>query len=67
MSDYNPTQRLHVLESAGTDPMGPYTFKADLGSDWQLDASILQVGGSLYLMGTYDADGSRAEPVHPAR
>jgi GH43 family beta-xylosidase len=58
VSDYNPTQRLHVLESAGTDPMGPYTFKADLGNDWQLDASILRVGSSLYLMGTYGGDGA---------
>ena len=58
VSDYNPTQRLHVLESAGTDPMGPYTFKADLGSDWQLDASVLKVGSSLYLMGTYGGDGA---------
>lgn len=24
------TQRIHVLESAGLDPMGPYSFKADL-------------------------------------
>ncbi|MEU6077028.1 family 43 glycosylhydrolase [Micromonospora sp. NPDC047074] len=56
--DYNPTQRLHVLESAGTDPMGPYTFKADLGNDWQLDASVLQVNGNLYLMGTYGGDGA---------
>ncbi|MEU7617721.1 family 43 glycosylhydrolase [Micromonospora rifamycinica] len=56
--DYNPTQRLHVLESAGTDPMGPYTFKADLGSDWSLDASVLKVGSSLYLMATYGGDGA---------
>ena len=24
------SQRIHVLESAGLDPMGPYTFKADM-------------------------------------
>ncbi len=58
VSDFNPTQRLHVLESAGTDPMGPYTFKADLGSDWQLDASVLKVGNNLHLMGTYGGDGA---------
>ncbi|MBG0569365.1 family 43 glycosylhydrolase, partial [Actinoplanes sp. NEAU-A11] len=58
VSDYNPTQRLHVLESAGTDPMGPYTFKADLGNEWALDASVLKVGSNLYLMGTYNAGGS---------
>ncbi|WP_428964889.1 family 43 glycosylhydrolase [Micromonospora fluostatini] len=58
VADFNPTQRLHVLESAGTDPMGPYTFKADLGTDWQLDASVLKVGSNLYLMGTYGGDGA---------
>jgi GH43 family beta-xylosidase len=58
VSDYNPTQRLHVLESAGTDPMGPYTFKADLGNEWALDASVLKVGSNLYLMATYNAGGS---------
>jgi GH43 family beta-xylosidase len=58
VADYLGTQRIHVLESAGTDPMGPYTFKADLldptaNNTWELDASILQLNGSLYLLGTY--------------
>ncbi|MFV2114672.1 family 43 glycosylhydrolase, partial [Micromonospora sp. LOL_025] len=61
--DFNPTQRLHVLESAGTDPMGPYTFKADLGSDWQLDASIMTVNNRLYLMGTYNPGGSYGQSL----
>ncbi|WP_127502571.1 family 43 glycosylhydrolase [Actinoplanes solisilvae] len=52
------TQRIHVLESAGTDPMGPYTFKADLldptqNNTWELDPSILQLNGKMYLLGTY--------------
>jgi GH43 family beta-xylosidase len=52
------TQRIHVLESAGTDPMGPYSFKADLldptqNNTWELDPSILQLNGKLYLLGTY--------------
>jgi GH43 family beta-xylosidase len=55
--DFNPTQRLHVLESSGTDPMGPYTFRADLGSEWALDASVLQANGNLYLLGTYHPGG----------
>ncbi|MDG4830554.1 family 43 glycosylhydrolase [Solwaraspora sp. WMMD1047] len=63
VSDFNPTQRLHVLESAGTDPMGPYTFRADLGNDWQLDASILTVNNRLYLMGTYNAGGSYGQSL----
>ncbi len=52
------TQRIHVLESAGLDPMGPYTWKADLldptqNNTWELDGSILQLNGNLYLMGTF--------------
>jgi GH43 family beta-xylosidase len=52
------TQRIHVLESSGTDPMGPYSFKADLldptaDNTWELDPSILQLNGKLYLLGTY--------------
>ncbi|SFD79503.1 family 43 glycosylhydrolase, partial [Streptomyces aidingensis] len=62
--DYNPTQRLHVLESAGTDPMGPYTFKADLGNTWELDASILRVNGRLYLLGSY-MDGTQSLSITP--
>ncbi|QFZ21737.1 family 43 glycosylhydrolase [Saccharothrix syringae] len=62
--DYNPTQRLHVLESAGADPMGPYTFKADLGSTWELDPSILQHNGKLYLMGSA-MDGTQSLTITP--
>ena len=52
------TQRIHVLESAGTDPMGPYSFKADLldptqDNTWELDPSVLQLNGKLYLLGTF--------------
>ncbi|MFJ5987049.1 family 43 glycosylhydrolase [Lentzea sp. NPDC092896] len=64
VSDYNPTQRLHVLESAGTDPMGPYTFKADLGNTWELDPSILQHNGKLYLMGSA-MDGTQSLTITP--
>ncbi len=60
VSDYNPTQRLHVLESDGTNPMGPYHFKADLNSNaWELDPSILRVDGDLYLMGS-GIDGTQS-------
>ncbi|GAB2794933.1 family 43 glycosylhydrolase [Amycolatopsis magusensis] len=62
--DYNPTQRLHVLESAGTDPMGPYSFKADLGNTWELDPSILQHNGRLYLMGSA-MDGTQSLTITP--
>ncbi|HEX6342576.1 family 43 glycosylhydrolase [Umezawaea sp.] len=62
--DYNPTQRLHVLESSGTDPMGPYSFKADLGTTWELDPSILRHNGKLYLMGSA-MDGTQSLTITP--
>jgi GH43 family beta-xylosidase len=44
------TQRSYVLESEGTDPMGPYHFKAQLLNYWAIDGSILQIGTRLYFM-----------------
>ncbi|BCL30874.1 family 43 glycosylhydrolase [Streptomyces aurantiacus] len=52
VSDYNPTQRTHVLESSGSDPMGPYTYKSRLNSAWMLDPSVLNMNGQLYLLGS---------------
>jgi GH43 family beta-xylosidase len=47
-------QHTHVLESAGTDPMGPYTYKGRLydpqNDTWAIDGSILQLGDSLYFL-----------------
>jgi GH43 family beta-xylosidase len=46
-------QRLWVLESAGTDPLGPYTFKGqvDPGNNiWAIDPSVFTLKGSLYLL-----------------
>jgi GH43 family beta-xylosidase len=47
-------QRSFVLESSGTDPMGPYSFKARLippGNDvWSIDGSVMQLNGSLYYL-----------------
>jgi GH43 family beta-xylosidase len=46
-------QRIHVIESAGADPMGPYTYKGQLKDstdDRTIDASVLQLNGSLYLL-----------------
>lgn len=69
VANYLPTQRLHVLESAGLDPMGPYTFKADLldptqNNTWELDPGILQLNGQLYLLGTY-LDGTQPMFIRP--
>jgi GH43 family beta-xylosidase len=46
-------QRIHVIESAGTDPLGPYTYKGELFDSiggWAIDGSILQLDGVLYLL-----------------
>lgn len=63
------TQRIHVLESAGLDPMGPYTFKADMldptaDNTWELDPGILQLDGKLYLLGTF-YNGSQPNFIRP--
>ncbi|WP_163508845.1 glycoside hydrolase family 43 protein [Fodinicola acaciae] len=45
--------RIYVVESDGTDPLGPYHFKAKLQPAnldvWAIDPTILQLGGRLYL------------------
>ncbi|GAA1608792.1 family 43 glycosylhydrolase [Actinoplanes couchii] len=47
-------QRQHVLESAGTDPMGPYTYKGALvlmpNNGWSIDGSVLTVAGVNYFV-----------------
>lgn len=48
-------QHMHVLESAGSDPLGPYHYKArifDPDTDgWAIDASVLTMpDGQLYLL-----------------
>jgi len=46
-------QRLHVIQSSGTDPMGTYTYKgqlADTTGGWMIDGSILQLNSKLYLL-----------------
>ena len=67
--NYLPTQRIHVLESAGADPMGPYSFKASMldpsaNNTWELDGSILQLNGRLYLLGTF-YNGSQPNFIRP--
>ncbi|MDF2439986.1 MAG: hypothetical protein JWN98_970, partial [Abditibacteriota bacterium] len=48
--------RMYVCESAGTDPMGPYTFKAQVQTDeknqhYAIDGTILKLAdGSLYFL-----------------
>lgn len=55
-------QRTHVLESSGTDPLGPYTYKGrlfDITHDgWAIDGSVLSMpDGKLYfLFSSWDGD-----------
>jgi GH43 family beta-xylosidase len=47
--------RIYALESAGTDPLGPYHFKAKLEAPnalgrWAIDPEILEQGGNRYLV-----------------
>ncbi|MGW0825139.1 family 43 glycosylhydrolase [Streptomyces sp. NPDC002845] len=63
------TQRTHVLESAGSDPMGPYTYRNILtGSNlntngWLIDASVLKHNNRLYLLGSASIGDSRQSLV----
>ncbi|HEY1093831.1 MAG TPA: family 43 glycosylhydrolase [Glycomyces sp.] len=44
-------QKLHVLRSTGSTPMGPYEFMGTpLPNQWNIDGTYLEVGGGLYLM-----------------
>lgn len=45
------SQRVHVLESAGLDPMGPYTYRGMIfGADnwWGIDGSVVTINNQLY-------------------
>jgi GH43 family beta-xylosidase len=65
IADYNATQRSHVLESAGSDPMGPYTYKGQLNSAWMLDPSVLNVNGRLYMLGSAITSGTQNLVIAP--
>ena len=47
-------QHTHVLESAGTDPLGPYTYKGRLfdadNDTWAIDGSILTLDDKHYFL-----------------
>lgn len=47
-------QRSYVLESEGTDPMGPYHYKGRIfdptNDGWSIDGSLLQLDGKLYFL-----------------
>ena len=45
---FTETQFVHVIESAGTDPLGPYTYKGKLLERNALDATVLELNGKRY-------------------
>ena len=46
--DYVNTQFMHVIESASTDPLGPYTYKGKLVERNALDGTVLRLEDNLY-------------------
>jgi GH43 family beta-xylosidase len=62
-------QHTHVLESAGTDPMGPYTYKARLydpqNDGWAIDGSVLKLDDSLYFLFSVWVDPNQSLLIAP--
>jgi len=46
--DFVRTQFQHVIESEGTDPMGPYHYKGKLVERNALDGTVLELGEKMY-------------------
>jgi GH43 family beta-xylosidase len=72
----NRNHKLWVLQSAGDDPLGPYTLHGPLytGDDpgltasncWAIDPTILQMGGQNYLLWSGWADGRDVQYLYIA-
>jgi GH43 family beta-xylosidase len=63
-------QRIHVIESADRDPMGPYTYKGQLrdSSDTRtIDASVLLLDGSLYILFAGRVDSEQRIYIAPMK
>jgi GH43 family beta-xylosidase len=56
-------QRIHVLESSGDDPMGPYVYKSQLTEEYAIDGSIMIVDDKLYFLYCQAKEGNH---VHVA-
>ncbi|MYW63035.1 family 43 glycosylhydrolase [Streptomyces sp. SID8379] len=65
ITDYNPTQRVHVLESTGSDPLGPYTYKSQLSGSWMLDPTVATINGKLYVLGSASGGGTQNLVIAP--
>ncbi|XRQ03879.1 family 43 glycosylhydrolase [Actinomadura welshii] len=63
-------RRTHVAQSAGSDPLGPYTIRGilDLMPDdgWAIDAATLKLGGDLYMtFSAFASDGLQSLYIAP--
>jgi GH43 family beta-xylosidase len=47
----NENHRMWVLESVGTDPLGPYRCRGQIETaEWAIDGTVLQLDGALYFI-----------------
>ncbi len=63
----NESHRIYVLQSSGTDPLGPYTFKGQPGGTDEttaIDASLLRIQNKLYMLYVLER-GSNAVYIAP--
>ncbi|WP_306746422.1 family 43 glycosylhydrolase [Saccharothrix yanglingensis] len=63
-------RRTHVLESAGNDPAGPYTYRGILNlmpdNGWAIDGALLKLNGALYFhFSAFHADGLQSLYIAP--
>lgn len=63
-------RRTHVLESAGNDPAGPYTYRGILNlmpnNGWAIDGAVLKLNGALYFhFSAFHADGLQSIYIAP--
>lgn len=60
------SQHLQVIESAGDDPMGPYTYKGrPIPTDaWNIDGSYLELNGELFVVwSAFAPDGLQSDYI----
>jgi GH43 family beta-xylosidase len=63
-------RRTHVLESAGNDPAGPYTYRGILNlmpnNGWAIDGAVLKLDGALYFhFSAFHSDGLQSLYIAP--
>jgi GH43 family beta-xylosidase len=63
-------RRTHVAESAGPDPLGPYTIRGIINlmpnNGWAIDAAILRLNGVLYMTFSAFAPGDGLQSLYLA-